>query len=211
MTKQEAQGVIIGLEKDSKYFKTLVPKQKLFVAEYCTNGFVKSKACKSVKISNKTATEYLEDKVVLQAREEFVAAVLAERASQLESRIVDTLWKRAFYNPLMFIDQRGQPRTSDGLPFDPLDFDLDEYMERLGDWVVCITGIKSFVHPKDPNVVSVIVELADRDKALKSLSAYVGLARADEGSGVSSFIVNLNIKDDNKTPFTIVSEKTKVK
>lgn len=189
-----AQEVINKLENDSVWFKALKPQYKLFVAEYCSNGFDGKLAAKAVggKL-NPNTTLALE--AVQKAKQEFVEVALADTVGKLETRVIDVLSKRAFYNPLMFIDSKGQPKTADGKEFRADNFDEAEYIERLGDWAVCIEGIKMAMHPKNADTVAVTVMLADRNQALKQLSAYANLAREGDVDKPSSFVVNVNIKD----------------
>jgi hypothetical protein len=197
------QELINRLERDSIWFKRLLPQQKLFVAEYCLNGFDGKLASEKVGTVSNPAI-LLGREPVMEAVKEFVNAVLVDRASKLEAKITDVLWKRAFYNPLDFIDERGQPRTADGSPFDPMTFDVAEYKRRLGEWAVCIDGIVTSMHPRNADNISVSVKLANRDSALKALSSYVGMAR-DE-SAPTSFVVNVNVHDEEqpKKDFKIV-------
>ena len=192
-----AQEVINKLENDSTWFKKLKPQYKLFVAEYCSNGFNGKNAAKSVggKLNANTA---LSQESVQEACKEFVEHALVDRMYKLETRVIDVLSKRAFYNPLMFIDSKGQPKTADGTEFHPDDFDEEEYIERLGEWAMCIEGIKMAMHPKDANTVAITVLLADRNQALKQLSAYANLAREGDTDTPSSFVVNVNVKETEK-------------
>lgn len=199
------QEVVTRLEKDSTWFSHLKPKQKLFVAEYCLNGFEASRALDKIGSKKDSIANYLNKEPIQEAIKEFVSAVLADRASKLEAKITDVLWRRAFYNPMDFIDERGQPRTHDGNPFDPYHFDVEEYKKRLGAWSVCIDGIKSAMHPRSPDMISVTVELADRDKALKALSSYVGLTREEEGQE-TSFVVNVNVNPEKEKEATVIQE-----
>jgi hypothetical protein len=186
------QETITKLEQDSVWFSQLLPKQKLFVAEYCTNGFDADKAAKSLG-GYRQSTVYLEKEPIQEAIKEFVSAVLVDKAYKLESKIMDTLWRRAFYSPLDFINGNGEPLTADGSPFDPDRFDLKEYKERLGDNACVIDNIKNAMHPRNPDIKSVTVVLADRNQALKQLSQYAGLAKEEDKS--NSFVVNVNMNE----------------
>lgn len=206
------QEVITKLEEDSKWFKHLKAQQKLFVAEYCTNGFNAEQAASKVSNRDK-ASKFLEQPSINGAIEEFVDMVLSDRASKLEAKITDVLWKRAFYNPLDFIDEKGQPLTGDGSPYFPDDFDLTEYKRRLGEWAVVIEGITTQMHPRNPDMKAVTVKLADRNQALKQLSQYVGMAREETDASASSFVVNLNVNGEEKEQkhFKIVNYEDAVK
>lgn len=186
------QELITRLEKNSVWFSKLLPQQKLFVAEYCLNGFDAKLAADRVS-TTASAAKFLNKESIEEAVKEFVRLILSDRASKLEAKITDVLWKRAFYNPLDFIDERGQPRAPGTEAFDADTFDVVEYKQRLGEWAVCIDNIVTSMHPRNPDVLSVSVKLANRDLALKALSTYVGMARDEEAS--TSFVVNLNMNN----------------
>jgi hypothetical protein len=191
------QEIITKLEQNSVWFSTLLPKQRLFVAEYCTNGFDADKAAKVLGGSRQPSV-YLEKEPIQEAIKEFVSAVLVDKAYKLESKIMDTLWRRAFYSPLDFINGNGEPLTADGSPFDPDNFDLKEYKERLGDNACVIDNIKNTMHPRNPDFKSVVVVLADRNQALKQLSQYAGLAKEEDANKPSSFVVNVNMNEPDE-------------
>jgi hypothetical protein len=67
----------------------------------------------------------------------------------------------------------------------------------LGPNVVVIENIKKNVHYKEPDLVWYEITLADRTRALKELSNYIGLTREESGSA-SSFIVNLHMNEEEK-------------
>ena len=175
---------IAKLQNDSKYFKNLKPQQQQFVAEYCLNGFSASDAAKAVGAGS--SAKFMGSDVINEAIREFMGFVLADRADKLENKIVDVLWRRAFYDPMDFIDEDGQPR-----------FNVSNYKEVLGPNVVVIENIKKNVHYKEPDLVWYEITLADRTRALKELSNYIGLTREESGSA-SSFIVNLHMNEEEK-------------
>lgn len=180
--------IMIELKDKSKYFKHLGAQYQLFVAEYCTNDFDGAKARKAAGIKE-SAPELLAKEPIKIAVKEFIDSVLADKVSTLEAKIIDTLYKRAFYNVMMFLDQQGSPK-----------FDINNYEQELGEWSVCIDGIKQLRSPKDPTIWVTHVQLPDRDKAIKALSAYIGLAKEDQADANSSFSVNVTVapKRDKK-------------
>ena len=204
-----AQEVINKLEADSTWFKHLKPQYKLFVAEYCSNGFIGTSAAKAVG-GKMSANVALKLEAVQKAKQEFVEAALIDTIGKLETRVIDTLSKRAFYNPLMFIDSKGQPKTANGEEFNPDDFNEEEYMKRLGDDAVCIDGIKMAMHPKNANLLAITVVLADRNQALKQLSAYANLAREGDVDKPSSFVVNV-FQKEKEAPEVVIEQEVKKK
>lgn len=178
--------VIGKLQVNSVWFKNLEPKYQAYVAEYCLNGFNAKQAAKAAKIKSPSAVNTSE--AVQEAIKEFMKHVLADKADKLESKIIDVLWRRAFYDPFDFVDEEGQPR-----------FDVSNYKEVLGANSVVVEGIKRMVHPKNQDNVWMIVDLADRTRALKELSSYIGLVREDSGKA-ASFVVNLQMHDNQQKP-----------
>jgi ribosomal protein S8 len=178
--------VIGKLQANSVWFKNLEPEYQAYVAEYCLNGFDSKMAAKAAKI--KKIHEVVASEAVQNAIKEFMQYVLADKADKLESKIIDVLWRRAFYDPFEFVDEEGQPR-----------FDVTNYKEVLGANAVVVEGIKRMVHPKNQDNVWMIVDLADRTRALKELSSYIGLVKEDTGVA-SSFVVNLQVHNDEAKP-----------
>lgn len=178
--------VIGKLQANSVWFKNLEPEYQAYVAEYCLNGFDSKMAAKVAKI--KKVSDVAASEAVQNAIKEFMQYVLADKADKLESKIIDVLWRRAFYDPFDFVDEEGQPR-----------FNVSNYKEVLGANAVVVEGIKRMVHPKNQDNVWMIVDLANRTQALKELSSYIGLVREESGVA-SSFVVNLQVHGDSPKP-----------
>jgi len=191
----DGQEVITKLEKDSTWFKTLKPQEKLYVAYVCTNGGSALKAAK--KAGRKSVGALASSEAIMEAKKEFMTAVLADRVSELESKITHVLWTRAFYNPFDLIDEMGQPLTADGFPYDSDTFSLKEYKERIGDLAVCIEGVKRLINPKSPDMIIITLELADRRQALKELTNYIGMSHEDTAEKGSSFVVNVTVDTEH--------------
>jgi len=207
----DGQEIINGLEKESTWFRVLKPQEKLFVAEVCMNGGHADKAAK--KAGRKGVGTLLSNEAIIEAKKEFMTAVLSTRVAELETKITDVLWKRAFYNPFDLIDELGQPLTADGSPYDSDTFDLKEYKERLGDWAVCIEGVKRLLHPRNPDITVITLELADRRQALKELTSYIGMSHEDTAEKGSSFVVNVSVDNEKvkSEEFKIIEYKPEPK
>ena len=175
------QEIVTKLQNDSTYFSQLKPQQQLYIAYYCTNGFNQGEAAKAT--GAKSASKFVKSDIINKATEEFMKEILVDRLSSLESRILDVLWTRAFYDPMEIIDEEGQPR-----------FDINDYKEVLGKNSVVIEGFKHYKSNKDPNISWVEVQLADRNKALKELSTYIGMSHED-ASGPATFTVNVELNN----------------
>lgn len=190
------QEIIDKLQHDSVYFSKLKPQQQLFVANYCSNGFEADPAAKAC--GAKSSSAYMRSDVINKAIEEFMKFVLADKAIKLESMIIDVLWRRSFYNVMDFIDEEGQPR-----------FDVSNYKEELGANAVVIDGIKPYVHAKNQDYHWVEVQLADRNRALKELSNYIGLAKGEDEGQQQAFTVNIAVKGDTPKQEFVVQEYKK--
>jgi len=94
----------------------------------------------------------------------------------LKNDIIGQLYKQAFYDPAMFINGNGSPRFTslDDIPLE---------------WRCCVESIKTNMHPKNPNIVTYEIKLANRGEARRELSKYIklyedsdtGLAKMGEG------------------------------
>lgn len=84
----------------------------------------------------------------------------------LANDIIGSLYRMAFYDPAMFIDERGKAR------FKNIDDVPEEYR-------CCIKGIKTTVHPKDANKELHEIQLVDKMEALKELMQYANLYEAN--------------------------------
>ena len=94
----------------------------------------------------------------------------------LKNDIIGQLYKQAFYDPAMFIHGNGSPRFNslDDIPIE---------------WRCCVESIKTNMHPKNPNVVTYEIKLANRGEARRELSKYIklyedsdtGMAKMGEG------------------------------
>jgi hypothetical protein len=84
----------------------------------------------------------------------------------LANDIIGTFYRMAFYDPAMFIDEKGKAR------FKSIDDVPEEYR-------CCIKGIKSTFHPKDPSITLCEIQLADKQEAMKELMQYANLYEAN--------------------------------
>jgi hypothetical protein len=84
----------------------------------------------------------------------------------LANDIIGSLYRMAFYDPAMFIDENGESR------FVSIDDVPEEYR-------CCITGIKTTFHPKDANIKIHEIQLVNKMEALKELMQYANLYEAN--------------------------------
>lgn len=80
----------------------------------------------------------------------------------LKNDLLGQLYRMAFYDPAMFIDESGKSR------FKSIDDVPAEYR-------CCITGIKQTFHPKDASIIYYEITLANRNAAMKDLGQYAKL------------------------------------
>jgi len=80
----------------------------------------------------------------------------------LANDIIGQLYRMAFYDPSMFIDEKGASR------FKSIDDVPEEYR-------CCIKGIKTTFHPKDATRVYYEIQLVDKQDSMKELMQYANL------------------------------------
>ncbi len=148
--------------------KELTPKELLFVNTYLTNGFNGSQAAVDVGYSKKTAKEQAYEILTKPHIKEYIRDVLKEvvgtKKDILEKQIIDTYYKRAFYDIALFMDKEGL-------------VDIDKINEA--GYGCIIDGVKKAktVTTGDnfEKVENVVYDLANRDKALEQLTKYMNL------------------------------------
>jgi hypothetical protein len=152
--------------------KKLPLKYIMFVAEYVTNGFnateayMRSIARKGSKRegAQSHAVGIVADSRVAEAIKIVIEAWLGEKRLKLEKKIVDQLYRRAFYDPSMFVKPNGV-------------VNFKEWEEIPEEWRCCIDGIekKKYWHGKESSEDVIILRMANRDKAREELSKYIVL------------------------------------
>lgn len=108
----------------------------------------------------------------------------------LANDIIGSLYRMAFYDPAMFIDEKGKAR------FKSIDDVPEEYR-------CCIKGIKTTFHPKDPDIILCEIQLADKMESLKELMQYANLYESNNaglrtiGEGVAKIEALLEKNKNN--------------
>jgi hypothetical protein len=137
----------------------------LFVAEYCANGMNGAQAYRkthprsSIAAAAVSASEFLRKPNIRAAVREWVSDALDVRKDILAKEIIDVLLKRAFFDPLDYVDTQGVMK----------DFDA---VQARG----VIDGI---VRRETRDSTWVELRFADRDKALEMLIKYIELIKPD--------------------------------
>jgi phage terminase small subunit len=147
--------------------KELTEKEQLFIAEYLVNGFNGTQAAIKAGYSKNTAGEIAHENLkkphISNRVSSYLDEVLGKYRNTLHYEIIDTYRRRAFYNPADFIDCEGQ---------------LLKPLEDYGPDGVVIDGIEKQIKQVGKEVYDVVkVKLADRDKALSQLTAYMNLIK----------------------------------
>ena len=149
--------------------KELTPKELLFVNEYLTNGFNGTQAAITTGYSERTAKEQAYEILTKPHIKEYIRNTLNEiigtKKDVLEKQIIDTYYKRAFYDIAQFTNKEGE-------------VDIDAINEAgygcIIDGVKKARTVTTFGEggvKEEPAVY----ELADRDKALAQLTKYMQL------------------------------------
>lgn len=140
-----------------------------------TEAMVRLKSGEFATDSNRVAAAYqaqqwLRRDNIRQGIERILEWEIDSMSMSLKNDIIGQLYKQAFYDPAMFIHGNGSPR------FDSLD---DIPIE----WRCCVESIKTNMHPKNPNIVTYEIKLANRGEARRELSKYIKLYE-DADSGI---------------------------
>lgn len=157
-----------------------------FVAIYISNGMDATAAYKAAngKYANhvsygQKATILLRSPQVQAAIAQYMQAWLAERREKLESKIIETLWQQAFYDPADFIRPDGSPC-------------FDTWEQVPVEKRVCIVSIKTLPRGQSEMLITELT-LCDRAQALEKLARYVNLFAAERDTN------SLTLKVDEPT------------
>lgn len=152
------------LKLEAKYLK--------FAAEWLMNGhnateaYVRHVARPGTKrdCACVDASRALARAEVQQAIKAVLEESIGKMKADLEDKILNTLWRRAFYDPAQFLTTDGEPKFNH----------LEDVPEE---WRCCIESIESQYFGKDADQKVIKVKLADRDKAMDRLAKYIDLFR----------------------------------
>ena len=156
--------------------KNLTLKQIKFVGEYLSNGLNQTRAYLTVYYkgneskyasANAQAPKLLVNVSIKEAIKTVLDLWLGATKLKLEQKIIDSLYREAFYDPSMFITETGAPK------FKKLE-DIDV------EWRPCIVGIETKSYGKDAVRDHTVVKLADRRKAREELSKYIELIKGSD-------------------------------
>lgn len=143
-----------------------------FAAEWLLNGhnatdaYMRHCAAPGTMRSSATveASRVLARTEVQQAIKFVLEESIGKIKADLEDKILNTLWRRAFYDPAQFLTTDGEPKFNH----------LEDVPEE---WRCCIEGIESQYFGKDADQKVIKIKLADRDKAMDRLAKYIDLFR----------------------------------
>jgi hypothetical protein len=160
-----------SLYNELKESKELTGKEILFIAEYLTNNLQQTKAylkvyCNNDKskygLSGVESHKLLKKPKIKSAIAKVLDEWLGSKKLKLEYEIINRLYKRAFYDPFLFINPDGSPtfKKKEDIP------------EK---WRCCIEGIETKAYGKDATTKITTIRLVDQDKALDKLAKYITL------------------------------------
>jgi len=165
----------------------LSPKKRMFVLEYCNNKFDKEKAlAKLGYVGNSaatTASAWINDSQVQEAIRRYVELILGEGKLRLKKEIFDVWLKRATYDPLMFYDINGEPKIKT----------LKDIPEE---WRCVVDGIEKKYYGKDATTYTIVLKLADKEKALMWLDKFIGMTKEEAN-------VQVNVSSNEMPDLTI--------
>lgn len=160
----------LGLSKADKLLASLTEEELAFAAEMCINGCDQIKAYSTVhKITGEMSKEQyrnmstiLHDQRVRKAIRAGIQRKMADVLDNLDARLLNTYITRAFYDPMEFIDDDGDPKP----------------LSKISPDNRCvIDGIEKKYYGKDADAYTVTYKLANRDTALKTLSDFMNGVR----------------------------------
>lgn len=183
--------VLPQLEGD-KSWNLCTEQERIFIYEYFASGFQLRNAWRKVYGPSSEESGMTEAKARFSLGQPHIAKALkliidifmAERKVSLVPRLLAVLESQAFYDPLDFIDARGELKV-------PLE-DLT-YAQRL-----CIEGIDTKFYGKDADREVSTVKLVNRNNALDKLIKYAGLL-AEIPAITQNIVQNGNIQNVNQT------------
>lgn len=160
----------LGLSKADKLLASLTEEELAFAAEMCINGCDQIKAYSTVhKITGEMSKEQyrnmstiLHDQRVRKAIRAGIQRKMADVLDNLDARLLNTYITRAFYDPMEFMDDDGDPKP----------------LSKIAPDNRCvIDGIEKKYYGKDADAYTVTYKLANRDTALKTLSDFMNGVR----------------------------------
>lgn len=152
-------------------------KQMRFLVAYIGNNFNATDAyhaCNSIKrdeddeddddFNRNTAAKkgcgMLKHPKIQAAIGDYMRAFIGDNKEKLEYRLLNQLVLFAFYDPFDVITVTGELRPIEEIPYDHRQL---------------ISGIETQRHPKDPEITTTKVKLADRKPARQELEKYMGV------------------------------------
>jgi phage terminase small subunit len=148
--------------------KELTAKHKAFCNEYLTNGFNGTHAAIKAGYTESCATSTASEILTYPNVKEYIRitldSVVGTMKDVLEKRIIETYYKRAFYDIAQFMNSDGE-------------INIDDINEAgFGCIIDGVKKAKTVTTGENfDKVESAVYELADRDKALAQLTKYMNL------------------------------------
>lgn len=187
----------LGLTKDEVGIASLSDQEINFIVAMISNGCDKIAAYKSAFNFTDKITTTERHQIEMLLRKDSVRNLLrrglqkkmSESLDNLDAKLLDTYILRAFYDTSDFYYDDGEPK--------PLS-EIDESLRKA-----VIEGIDKKYYGKDADVNTVIYKLADKEKALKTLSDLVSGVRPDASSGIE---VTTTTKSDEDEELRHIAE-----
>jgi phage terminase small subunit len=149
-------------------------KQKIFIREYCVNGFNATQAALTAGYSRKTARSQgqrlLTNVYIRPAIKKYLDDVIDKYKDTLEYEIVKVYKILAFYDPSDIITSKGKLIVND--------------LRDLGELSIVVKGIEK-TYKEGYEVIT--VKLANRDDALKQLANYMKLMQDNNNITVNNY------------------------
>ena len=167
MTTKELKEVLSSDMYKKLKLEGVTVKQVRFIAHYITNGFNASLAVRdagyitgSLNAANVLGCNMLKKPKIKRGLKLFFDDWIEEKKIKLEKEIIDTYYKRAFYDITTFRNNDGTFKFLEDIP---------------EEWRCCIDGIEERYFGKEADVKAIITKLPDREVSLRELGKWINL------------------------------------
>jgi phage terminase small subunit len=148
--------------------KDLTDKQKIFIAEYCNNGFngtqAAIKAGYSENSAQEIASENLSKPIIKNCIKAYLDEILSQYKDTLEYEIIQHYKTRAFYDISEILTPEGAFVVKD--------------LKDLGENRKVIDAIETTINAS--NRKNTKIKLANREESLKQLALYMNIIKSNE-------------------------------
>lgn len=164
---------VMKLKKYFPFFEELklTPKQIKFIVAYAESDFKTREAFRAAgyKAKNENTMDALISQTlrivkVNEGLRKYIDARLGDTKKTLDQKLIDTLYRRAFYDSGIFFNEKGRVLPLDEIP---------------AEWRCCIDGVERKFYGKDADTEVVVYKMADKEKSLNHLIKFMNIIKDD--------------------------------